>query len=163
MDFPWVDAESIIEVSLMAWRAAFPAAHAVNLMGPNPSDPGPGGRGRCVPIVDAIFVYIRGDERARLLTVKMTHCFMITDAAFCAPARDPISLHGQLLSDHGRGLRAPKWNTIGRRELVQSGDHHGRCLRAATRDAHAQHGRMQSGAHHGRCLCCTCVGSIRST
>ena len=31
MDFPWIDAKSIIKGSLEAWRAAFPAARAVNV------------------------------------------------------------------------------------------------------------------------------------
>ena len=74
MDFPWMDAESIIRGSLMAWRAAFPAARAVNVT--------EGYVGRRKPIVDEDFVHIRGDARARLHTVDMRECIRVTDAAF---------------------------------------------------------------------------------
>ena len=74
MDFPWMDAESVIKGSIEAWRAAFPAARAVNVKA------GYGGRRK--PIVDSDFVHIRGDARARLHTVNMFNCWQITDAAF---------------------------------------------------------------------------------
>ena len=49
MDFPWMNSsdESRIRGSLRAWRAAFPAARAVNVSGR-------------VDIIDSYFVHIRG-------------------------------------------------------------------------------------------------------
>jgi hypothetical protein len=69
MDFPWMDAESQIKGSVKAWRAAFPCARAVNVSWHG-------------DIVDADFVHIRGDARARLHTVNMGYCDSVTDAAF---------------------------------------------------------------------------------
>ena len=56
-----MDEESKIKGSLEAWRAAFPAALAVNVSGQD-------------NIVDADFVHIRGDARARLHTVNIRNC-----------------------------------------------------------------------------------------
>ena len=78
MDFPWMDAKSVIKGSLRAWRAAFPAARAVNLSMYSSWD----GRGRRKPIVDSDFVHIRGDARARLHTLNMSESKGVTDAAF---------------------------------------------------------------------------------
>ena len=70
MDFPWMDAESKITGSVKAWRAAFPAARAVNVSGR-------------ADIVDSDFLHIRGFARhARLHTVNMEQCSGVTDAAF---------------------------------------------------------------------------------
>jgi hypothetical protein len=69
MDFPWMDVKSRIRGSVKAWRAAFPCARAVNVAGRR-------------DIVDADFVHIRGDARARLHTVNMGWCNSVTDAAF---------------------------------------------------------------------------------
>jgi hypothetical protein len=69
MDFPWMDAKSHIKGSVKAWRAAFPVARAINVSKRN-------------DIVDADFVHIRGDARARLHTVNMRNCGSVTDAAF---------------------------------------------------------------------------------
>ena len=69
MDFPWMDAESRIKGRIRAWRAAFPAARAVNVS--------------CrYNLVDSDFPHIRGDARARLHTVNMSWCRIVTDAAF---------------------------------------------------------------------------------
>ena len=69
MDFPWMDAKSEIKGSVRTWRAAFPAARAVNVA-------------RCNNIVDSDFVPIRGDARARQHTVNMSWCRRVRDAAF---------------------------------------------------------------------------------
>ena len=83
IDFPWMDAKSVIKGSVEAWRAAFPAARAVNVSEMNKdgkADDFPVGRRK--HIVDADFVHIRGDARAQLHTVNMTLCLTVTDAAF---------------------------------------------------------------------------------
>jgi hypothetical protein len=67
-DFPWMDAESVINGSIKAWRAAFPCARAVNVVER--------------ALVDADFVHIRGDARVRLHTVDLSMCVNFTDAAF---------------------------------------------------------------------------------
>ena len=69
MDFPWMDKESRIKGSIEKWRATFPCARAVNLSRRN-------------DIVDADFVHIRGEVRARLHIVNISMCSLITDAAF---------------------------------------------------------------------------------
>ena len=77
MDFPWMDAESLVKGSLRVWRAAFPVARAVSVS-----------ERRCgEEINDGDFVHIRGDARVRLHTVKIFNCSQITDAAF-------VYLHG---------------------------------------------------------------------
>ena len=68
MDFPWMDADSKIYGSLRVWRAAFPAARAVNIS-TRPF------------LVDSDFVHIRGDARARLHTVSTRKCSRVTDVA----------------------------------------------------------------------------------
>ena len=50
MAFPWMDAKTEIIGSLRVWRAAFPAAHAVKVLG-----------WRRQSIVDPDFIHIRGD------------------------------------------------------------------------------------------------------
>ena len=70
MDFPWMDVYSVIRGSVRAWRAAFPAARAVNVCGV----------WRYIVVTDLI--HIRGDARARLHTVNMTRCALESDAAF---------------------------------------------------------------------------------
>ena len=69
MDFPWMDSTSKIKGSIEKWRASFPVARAVNVS-------------ERKDIVDADFVHIRGDARARLHTVDMNRCKAVTDAAF---------------------------------------------------------------------------------
>jgi hypothetical protein len=69
MDFQWMDDVSRIKGSVKAWRAAFPVARAVNVS-------------YRYDLVDADFVHIRGDARARLHTVNMDGCRAVTDAAF---------------------------------------------------------------------------------
>ena len=84
MDFPWMDARSIIKGSLRAWRDAFPAASTVNVSELNKD----GSQlhyfavGRREPMVDSDFVHIQGDVRARLHTVNIMCCSGVTDAAF---------------------------------------------------------------------------------
>ena len=70
MDFPWMDAKSVIKGSLRAWRAAFPVARAVNISQRN-------------DIVNADFEHIRGPRGIH--TLDMSYCRLsttITDAAF---------------------------------------------------------------------------------
>ena len=72
MDFQWTDAVSKVKGSVKAWRAAFPEARLVNVSERD-------------DIVDADFVHIRGDARARLHTVDISRCLRclnVTDAAF---------------------------------------------------------------------------------
>jgi hypothetical protein len=68
-EFPWVDAKTEIKGSVKKWRAIFPYAQAVNVSNRN-------------DIIDADFVHIRGDARARVHTVIMPRCGRVTDAAF---------------------------------------------------------------------------------
>ena len=74
MDFPLMDAESMIKGSLEMWRVAFPAARAVNVS--------------CrYNLVDSNFVHIRCNARAQLHTMNMSWCRKVSDAAF-------VHLHG---------------------------------------------------------------------
>ena len=69
MNFPWIGSKYRITGCLRAWRAAFPAARAVNESGR-------------VDIIKLDFVHIRGDARAQLYTVNMMQCHRDEDAAF---------------------------------------------------------------------------------
>ena len=69
MDFPWMDANSIIKSIVEAWCEVFPAVRAVTVS-------------KRLDIVNADFVHIHGVARARLHTVNIWECSWVTDAAF---------------------------------------------------------------------------------
>ena len=73
-DFPWMDASgTMIKGSLEVWRRIFPYARTVDVSTRE-------------DLVDADFIHIRGDARARLHTVYMAlghgQVSQVTDAAF---------------------------------------------------------------------------------
>ena len=68
MEYPWMNAETRNRGSVRAWRAAFPAARAVNVSRKSMMNL----EGRRTSIVDSDFVHIRGNARARLHTVDMS-------------------------------------------------------------------------------------------
>ena len=145
-------------------------------------------RGQCVEhslnasrrsrdLVDANFVHIRGDARARLHTVNMEWCRRVTERPSCIcaeseslkcttatrrPSRTLPSCtcagsnarHEWLRSGnhHGRGLCALAQDSLSQHELMKPGDYHRCGLLASARDSGAQYGLLQTGDHHGRGL-----------
>ena len=99
MDFPWMDAKSVmIKGSVEAWRAAFPAARAFNVS-------------KRLDIFNSDFVHTRGDAHAwGMHTVNMEQCSGVSEASgLHASARDPDAYYVLVQSGdyHGRSLHAP--------------------------------------------------------